>query len=75
MLFTNDDGELGTFSASKDLYPFSTNFCDLPEVIYDATEENSRASGASALCPPLRARGTLDQANLLKHQLIYDENM
>ena len=33
LIFTNDTNNLNVIRASEDLYPYSTNFSDLPELI------------------------------------------
>ena len=70
MLCADDDGELQAFRASNDLYPQSTNFSDLPEFInsLDKNEDGKQGGKECASVP-------FNQANLLKHDLIYDEEM
>ena len=70
MLYSNDDGELKTFRASQDKYPYKTNFSDLPEIINSTDKANG--------CKDHRSQGAqmaFNQSNLLKHELIYDEEL
>ena len=65
-----DNDELKVFRASKDAYCYSTNYCDLPEVI----KESQKGKAGDVLCLQ-KPRGTLDQANSLKHELLYNEEI
>ena len=62
------------FRASSDLYRNSTNYSDLPEIIKSAQKGQSGQSG-DAMSREEQPRGTLDQTNLLKHELLYNEEM
>lgn len=70
LLYVNDQDELRAFRAEKDPYQYSTNYSDLPEFIDDTQQHKD-----SDLLGLQKSRGTLDQNSLLKHQLIYNEEM
>lgn len=38
LLYTDDSDDLRLFRSIKDVFPYDTSFCDLPEVILDKTK-------------------------------------
>ena len=46
LLFVNDDDELRTFRSSTDLYPYGTNFSDLPELINDLDDQDGKTAAS-----------------------------